>query len=299
MNSAASGTGRRRFAAPYLAAFGAILCWASLAAAVGRSLERVAPELILFYGLLTAGLALALRGVVRRRRLPAWPGWRTAALGLFGIWGYHQLLVSAFALAPDVEANILNYTWPLWIVVLGSRLPGQRRSRWAIPAAGLGFVGAAWVVGGGTAGFAAAPYDSAALSGFALALGAGLCWGAFTVLLRRWVPPHQENMALYCLLAAALAGAVVLARGLPLAIPLADLFIPVYVGLVPLGLAFALWERAAQGCNLQVLGLLSFLTPPLSVGLQALVNGAPLGIHHVAGLALILGGAFRGSRSSR
>ena len=141
MNSAASGTGRRRFAAPYLAAFGAILCWASLAAAVGRSLERVAPELILFYGLLTAGLALALRGVVRRRRLPAWPGWRTAALGLFGIWGYHQLLVSAFALAPDVEANILNYTWTLWIVLLGSLLPGNRFSLRILAAGLLGFAG--------------------------------------------------------------------------------------------------------------------------------------------------------------
>jgi drug/metabolite transporter (DMT)-like permease len=48
-----------------------------------------------------------------------------------------------------------------------------------------------------------------------------------------------------------------------------------------------------------VLGLLSFLTPPLSVALQALVNGNALGMHHAAGLALILGGAYWGSRGSR
>ena len=55
---------------------------------------------------------------------------------------------------------------------------------------------------------------------------------------------------------------------------------------------------AVQGCNLQVLGLLSFLTPPLSVGLQALVSGRALGLHHLAGLALILAGAAWGGRKS-
>jgi drug/metabolite transporter (DMT)-like permease len=282
---------------PYLLALGAILCWASLAAAVGRSLERVAPELILFYGLLTAGALLAVREWIRTRRLPAWPGWRVAALGVYGIWGYHQLLIAAFALAPDVEANILNYTWPLWIVVLGSWLSGQRHSRRAIPAAGIGFSGAAWVLTGGV-GLDPASYDAQALLGLLLALGAGFCWGSFTVLLRRWVPAGQSHMALFCLLAAALAGAVVWARGLPFGLPLADLAVPIYVGLVPLGMAFALWERAVQGCNLQTLGLLSFLTPPLSVGLQALVNGEPLGLRHVAGLALVLGAAAWGSRSA-
>ena len=28
-----------------------------------------------------------------------------------GIWGYHTLLVLAFANAPHLEANILNYSW--------------------------------------------------------------------------------------------------------------------------------------------------------------------------------------------
>ena len=82
---------------PYGAALGAILCWASLAAAVGESLHQLHPEQVLFYGLLTAGLALAARNALRERRpLPPWPGARVAALGLYGIWGYHTLLVRMF-----------------------------------------------------------------------------------------------------------------------------------------------------------------------------------------------------------
>jgi drug/metabolite transporter (DMT)-like permease len=289
---------------PYSAALGAILCWASLAAAVGHGLHRLHPEQVLFLGLLTAGLALAARNTIRWGwPVRPWPGWSTAAVGLYGIWGYHTILVLALSLAPPIEANILNYTWPLWIVVLGSLVAEHRRSRWAVPAAVLGFAGAALVIagagghaGGGT--FDTATFSGGAWLGLALALGAGFCWGSFTILIRRVTPPGQEHMTWYCLLSAGAAGVVVLARGLPLLVPLQDLWIPVFIGLVPLALAFVLWERAVQGCNLQVLGLLSFLTPPLSVGLQALAQGRGLGWHHLGGLALILLGAAWGSRNS-
>lgn len=294
--SGSPGSGAWR---PYAAALGAIVCWASLAAAVGRGLNRLHPEQVLFLGLVTAGLALAARHVLRTGwPLPPWPGWRAAAVGLYGIWGYHTLLVVALSLAPQMEANILNYTWPLWIVVLGSLLPDQRRSRWAIPASALGFAGAALVIAGAgrTEALAAEPLPGPAWLGLAFALGAGFCWGSFTILMRRVTPPGQEHMTWYCLLSALAAGALLLARGLPMLPSWGDLWIPLFIGLVPLGLAFALWERAVQGCNLQVLGLLSFLTPPLSVGLQALVTGRALGPHHLAGLALILAGAAWGSR---
>lgn len=286
---------------PYAAALGAILCWASLAAAAGRALERLHAEQVLFIGLLTAGVALAARNAwTTGRPLPPWPGWQVTAAGLYGIWGYHTLLVVAFSLAPRIEANILNYTWPLWIVVLGSLQADQRRSRWAVPAAGLGFAGAALVFAGAGSGgsIASEPLSGAGWLGLGLALGAGLCWGSFTIWIRHITPPGQEHMTWYCLLSAGAAGLLLLARGLPVAVPWDVLWVPLYIGLVPLGLAFVLWERAVQGCNLQVLGLLSFLTPPLSVALQALAAGRALGWHHLGGLALILAGAAWGSRRS-
>ncbi len=285
---------------PYLYGVGAILCWASLAAAVGESLHRVAPQQILFHGLLVAGIGLSIRDWIRKRRLlPRWPGTRAVLVGVYGIWGYHTLLVAAFSLAPDMEANILNYTWPLWIVLLSSLLPGHRRS-WQIVMAGLvGFAGVVLVFSGGNPmAISLAGRGAHAWVGLALALGAGFCWGSFTVLLRRVIPAGQENMALFCLLSAALAGITALAGGVPLLVALDDFWLPLFIGLVPWGLSFLLWERAVQQCNLQVLGLLTFFTPPLSTLLLALVSGSPVGWHHVAGLALILSGAAWGGRKA-
>jgi hypothetical protein len=48
-------------------------------------------------------------------------------LGVAGLFGFHFLLFLALRLAPPVEANLVNYLWPLLIVVLTPLiLPGWR-----------------------------------------------------------------------------------------------------------------------------------------------------------------------------
>jgi len=293
---------------PYLAGVGAILCWASLAASVGESLREVPPEAVLFHGLLTAGLSLGAWEVLRGRaeggggfNTLKWPGWRAAAYGVYGIWGYHTLLVMALFLAPKVEANILNYTWSLWIVIFGSFVPGHRFSLRVLVAALTGFAGVALVIGwpAWERGWASLEWSGARMSGLALALGAGVCWGSFTAFMRRFVPPRRGNMAMFCLLSAGVALVFLLARGVSPVPNLTYLPLVIYIGLVPLGLSFVLWEFAARGCNVQVLGFLSFFTPVLSTTLLAWTSGEGVGISLLAGLALILGGAFLGSRSAR
>ncbi len=51
-----------------------------------------------------------------------------------------------------------------------------------------------------------------------------------------------------------------------------------------------------QGCNLQVLGLMSFFTPPLSTLLLTWVSGAGAGWPVYGGLLLILAAAWLGGR---
>ena len=103
-----------------LYALGAIGLWATLAS-LGVTLGHVPPFLL-------TGLALVIGSVpawplVRQWRVPA----RTLLLGIYGLFGYHFLLFIALRLAPPVEANLVNYLWPLLIVVLAPVfLPGLR-----------------------------------------------------------------------------------------------------------------------------------------------------------------------------
>ncbi len=47
--------------------------------------------------------------------------WQTLALGVYGLFGFHFLLFMALRHAPPVQANLINYLWPLGMVVLAPR----------------------------------------------------------------------------------------------------------------------------------------------------------------------------------
>src|SRR3954452_18281122 len=101
-----------------LYALGAIALWATLGT-LGVSLQHVPPFLL-------TGLALLIGSI------PSWPfmrQWRvpahTLALGVYGLFGFHFLLFIALRHAPAVEANLVNYLWPLFLVLLAPVfLPG-------------------------------------------------------------------------------------------------------------------------------------------------------------------------------
>ena len=97
----------------YAWAAAAILLWGTLAAATGDALRGLPAGTVLVWTLAFAAatlLAIDLATGVR----PRWPTGRAVTLGVWGILGYHAAFFVALDRAPVVEANLLNYLWPLW-----------------------------------------------------------------------------------------------------------------------------------------------------------------------------------------
>ena len=106
--------------------------------------------------------------------VPVWLG------GVGGLFGYHALYFAALQLAPPAEANLVNYLWPLLIVLLSAPLAGERLGWSHLLGAALGFAGVALLAFGRGASFSG---DHAL--GYALALGCAFTWSLYSVLSRR------------------------------------------------------------------------------------------------------------------
>jgi len=275
-------------------ALGAIGLWSSLAT-LGVALSHVPPFLLTGLSLLIGSLiALPLSGFrLARWRVP----WSTLAVGIYGLFCYHFLLFLALRLAPPVQANLVNYLWPLLIVVLAPLfLPGVRLRGIHVLAALLGFAGAAVVMLDG----AATGGDAGRTAwGYLPAMGAALIWASYSLLTKRVAPFPTAAIGSFAAVSGLLS---LLCHGVmepAVVLSPRDWLLLGVIGLGPMGAAFFLWDKALKTGDASQIGILSYLTPLLSTALLVLTGGRALSPNVVLAGLMILGAAWLGTRAGR
>lgn len=271
------------------AALAAIGLWASLAP-LGAILGDLPPFFVTGLGLLIGSVIsiFVSRGKLEKLKVPG----KTLLVGVFGLFGYHAALFSALQLAPAVQANLVNYLWPLLIVVLTPMfLSGTSLRARHVIAALVGFGGAALAITSG------GEISQGGLLGYAFALLAAIIWASYSLLTKRVPSFDTAAVGLFALVSGLLAlGAHFLFE--PAVTPSAGQWLLlVILGLGPLGGAFYLWDFALKNGDPQRIGLLSFLTPLLSTTLLLLVTGRELTWLLFLSGVLIIGAAFFGNRT--
>jgi drug/metabolite transporter (DMT)-like permease len=216
---------------------------------------------------------------------------KVLALGVYGLFAYHLCLFLALRRAPPVEANLLNYLWPLLIVVLTPLfVPRSSLGARHIVGALVGFAGAALLVTGGRIAL-----RTEALPGYALAIAAAVIWSTYSLLTHRMRDFPTSAVATFCLISGALSLACHFAFEPRYAFAVADLPFVALIGLGPMGLAFYLWDRALKAGDPRTIGTLAYLTPLLSTLGVVLVSGGRLTFVSGIAMALIVGGAAVGT----
>ena len=158
---------------------GAIGLWSTLAL-VTTLTGAVPPFLMVGLTFSVAALLMAAKWISSGEpvlKKLVWPP-QVWALGVYGLFGYHALYFLALKTAPAVEANLVNYLWPLLIVLFSALLPGERLRWFHVAGAALGLAGAAILTLGG--GKLALSWDFAL--GYGAALGCALVWSSYSVL---------------------------------------------------------------------------------------------------------------------
>lgn len=217
------------------------------------------------------------------------------ALGVYGLFGYHFAYFTGVQNAPPVDANLLNYLWPLLIVVFSALLPGERLRWFHLAGAALGLAGCAVLV-------LAAPRQPEATGsalGYAAAVAAAAIWSSYSLLSRRMGAVPTEAVGGFCGATALLAAACHFGMETTVRPDAGQLLAVVGMGLGPVGLAFFTWDHGCKHGDIRVLGALAYATPLLSTALMiAFGYGAATPRVGVACL-LIVGGACLATRDFR
>jgi drug/metabolite transporter (DMT)-like permease len=214
--------------------------------------------------------------------------WRVWLLGVGGIFGYHAFYFAALYLAPPLETSLINYLWPLLIVVFSALLPGERLRWFHGLGALMGLAGTVILV----AGERGVSFSSAHLAGYACALGAAVIWAGYSVLSRRIAEVPSDSVGGF--MAATALFAFVVHETFETTIWPQDALAwaaIVLLGLGPLGAAFFLWDHGVKRGDIRVLGAASYAAPLISTLLLVAFGRGEANWRVAVALVLIVGGA--------
>jgi drug/metabolite transporter (DMT)-like permease len=270
---------------------GAIFLWASLAS-LATLLSNIPPFLLTGIGLIIGGLVSlpSLRHGITPWKIPV----RTLLIGVYGLFGYHFMLFLALQTAPAVEANLVNYLWPLLIVLLSPIFTKSLSLNFRYVLAAIsGFAGAAIAITSNGSGFGFSSIEV----GYFFALAAAVIWATYSLATTKVPSFPTPAIGLFALVSGVLAIGAHFVFEPAASISTTDWLLLLVLGVGPLGGAFYLWDAALKIGDPRRIGLLAFLTPLLSTALLVVVSGNSLSWQLLLATGLIVGGALLGPRS--
>jgi drug/metabolite transporter (DMT)-like permease len=207
-----------------------------------------------------------------------------------GYFGYHFFLFYSFRFAPAVEANLINYLWPMLMVLLTPVFFRGQKLHWYHVLGGvMALTGSVLMV--------SRPLDEISvegMKGYWLALGAAITWPVYSLGRKKLKATSVWSIGGSCLgagLLCLLTHALIEPR---VVLQMSDAWIILLMGIGPFGIAFYAWDRALYLGNPKVIGALAYLTPVISTMGLVLIGGEVLKTSSLWAMILIIGGASLG-----
>ncbi len=268
----------------FIQSLSAVFLW-SMFAFLGLQLAKMPPFLLM-------GIALMLGSLCSIHKIAQWKvSWKLILLGIYGIFGAHFFLILSVRYAPPIEANLINYLWPLLIIMFSPLvLPGYSLKIKHILAAFLGVSGAALIITGGKLNF-----DSKYFLGYIFAASAGIIWASYSLIIKRISHFPDSAVGLFCFCSGILSLIVHYLLEPSYVFATKDFPLLFILGIGPLGGAILLWNAAIKNGDPRILGPIAYLTPMLST-IILVVTGSDK-FTWISGIAmlLILGSASIGA----
>lgn len=275
-----------------LIGFTAILMWSFLAlmTAASGTMPPFQLSAITFAIGSLPGILLFIARPARLKELRQPPKVWLAGVG--GLFGYHFLYFTALRNAPAVEAGLIAYLWPLFIVVGSALLPGEKLGWHHIVGALAGLAGTVLIIGKN--GFA---FDPVYSLGYFTAFLCAFTWAGYSLISRKFEKVSTDVVTGFCLATSILSLFCHLALETTVWPDTASQWAAVVgLGLLPVGLAFYVWDYGVKNGDIQILGASSYAAPLLSTLILIIFGFGELSVRIGLSCLLITGGAVLAAR---
>lgn len=285
----------------YTNALLAILLWSTIATAFSLALDRVSVFMLMFFSSMIAVISLLVILAISGKLKPALrPGKKglmySAGLGFINPFFYYWMLLEAYSVLPAQEALVLNYSWPIALVLLSVPLLKQKIGLKSLAFILISFVGVIIIATKGDL----LSFQLSNWKGDMLALFSSVAWALYWIFNLKDTREEAARLLWNFLFGIVYIGIAILIRK-DFKLPDSEGFIAIaWIGLFELGITFYLWLKALSlAPRTDTISGLVYLSPFVSLLFIALILGEPILWSTIIGLILIITGILLNSRNKK
>jgi len=193
-----------------------------------------------------------------------------------------------------VEANLINYLWPLLIVLFSAFLPNEKLKWFHILGSLFGLFGAFLLVSKN----GSFEFKSEYIAGYMYAVIAALIWSSYSVISRKLSHIPTYSVTGFCIATTILAFICHLLFETTVIPDFTQIISIIVLGLGPVGGAFYVWDYGMKNGDIKVLGSLAYFTPLLSTFILIIFSLAVMNQTIAMACFLIILGSLISSKES-
>lgn len=188
-------------------------------------------------------------------------------IGVLGIFFANLFFVSAFQYAPPEKVDLINYLWPVMVILFSPLLPNEILKKHQLCGALLAFLGVTVLLTNGK-GFSG--FELSHWKGYLLSFLNAFFWTIFILFNRKYKSIPNEMIGLYCGIGALLAFTAHCLFETFVLPSLEQLLYLCILGIFCQGMGYLFWDHGIKKGYYKLLCTLSYIAPILSMSLLVL-----------------------------
>lgn len=213
-------------------------------------------------------------------------------IGVGGIYGNDLVTIGALKNAPPIQVDLINYLWPILVVVFSGFLPNEKFSLRAVLSAFIGLMGIYILL---TNGHGLNAFHFEYIKGYLLALAASIIWASYTLLSRFYHNTPREMIGMYFGIGAIISVGLHCFHESTVVPNMKQWILIAVMSFLVSGISYFMWDYGVKKGNIKLLGILTYGNPIISSVLLVIFGYAKYNTAIAVATFCVIAGALFGN----